>query len=63
MEDTPFNRAWYVTAKTIEDDARRISLLKRLEMASPFLQDSKYAKYVGPGTMHIVARDYREAAL
>jgi len=53
MEDTQLHRAWYVTAQTIDDDDRRISLLKRLEMATPFLNDRKYAKYVSPGAMHI----------
>lgn len=54
-EDTPFNRAWLAVARTIEDEDRRISLLKRLEAGILLLDDPRYAKYadVGQGTMHI----------
>jgi hypothetical protein len=45
-----------VTAgKTIDDDNKRLSFYKRLEMVMPIIRDKKYAKYIGwgQGTMHV----------
>ena len=55
IEDTPFNRAWVTAGKTIDDDNKRLSFYKRLEMVMPIIRDKKYDKYVGwgKGNMHV----------
>jgi hypothetical protein len=55
IEDTPFNRAWVTAGKTIDDDNKRLSFYKRLEMVMPIIRDKKYAKFIGwgQGTMHV----------
>jgi hypothetical protein len=54
MPDTPFNRAWHAAGMTIDDDAKRISFYKRVEMMTEFV-DGKYSKYVDreAETMHV----------
>jgi hypothetical protein len=54
LPDTPFNRAWLTASARFEDDAKRVSFQKRMEMMLPFTS-GKYRSYVDykAGSMHI----------
>ena len=54
LPNTPFNRAWHAAGMTFEDEAKRISFGKRVEMMTEFIK-GKYSKYFDrkAGTMHV----------
>jgi hypothetical protein len=54
LPDTLFNRAWHAAGMTFDDDAKRISFGKRLEMMTEFIK-GKYSRYVDreAETMHV----------
>ncbi len=53
LDDTPFNRAWVAAGKLFEDEAKRESFYRRVEMMTE-VAEPKYLKYLGGdvGSMH-----------